>query len=75
MLPPPVIMLHVPPAGEPTNAFVVFSQIDAALVVLLDILFTLTVKVTSLVVAGQPPLAAMVYRIVTLVFEATFAGV
>ena len=35
----------------------------------------LTIKVTSLVVAGQPPLAAIVYLIVTLVFAATFAGV
>ena len=65
ILPPPLTILHVPPLGAPTNVLVVLSQISAALVKLLAGSLFVTVNDTSLVVAGHPPLAAIVYLTVT----------
>jgi len=76
ILPPPLTILHVPPPGVPDKAFVLVSHIEAVLVVLLAVPNDgFTVNVLLLVVAGQAPLAGMVYLIVTLVFDATLAGV
>ena len=76
ILPPPLTTLHVPPAGVPVKAFVPVSQIPAVLVVLLAVPENgLTVKLRSLVVAGQEPLAAIVYCTVTDVLLDTLAGV
>ena len=61
MLPPPLTTLHVPPPGVPVRAFVLVSQMDAVLVVLLAVPEkSFTVKVRSLVVAGQAPFAGIV---------------
>ena len=75
MVPPPLTTLHVPPAGEPTRAFVPDSHMAVVVVVFTATLFTFTVKVLSAVVAGHPPFAGMVYRTVTLVLAVIFAGV
>ena len=76
MLPPPEMMDHEPPVGVPVRLLVCVSHIVAVLVVLLAVPGSaLTVKVLSLVVAAQPPLAGMVYLIVTLVLEVMLAGV
>ena len=50
-------------------------HISALLLVILGVYRGSTVKVLSLVVAGQPPFAGMVYLTVTVVFAVTFAGV
>ena len=70
ILPPPLTTLHVPPPGVPVRAFVLFSQMDAVLVVLFATFRTFTVKVLSL---GVPQ--ASVYLTVTLVLLDTFGGV
>ena len=75
ILPPPITILQLPPAGLPTSVFVLLSQIEAVLVVLFAISFTFTVKVTFVESAGQDPFDAILYLIVTSVLEDTFAGV
>lgn len=75
-MPPPLTMLHVPPDGEPTNAFDEVSQISAVEVVLTAAPgSTFTIKVASAVVAAHDPFAAIVYLTVTDVFTVTFAGI
>ena len=77
MDPPPLTILHVPPAGLPTKALVPpVSQIAAVAVVFTaGPLLTFTTNVPSAVVAGQLPLAAIVYLTVTVVLAVMLAGV
>ena len=76
MLPPPETTLQVPPAGVAERLLVDVSQIAAVLVVLVAVPANgVTVKVTSESVAGQLPLAATVYFIVTAVSAVTSPGV
>ena len=58
MLPPPDTIPHVPPDGIASNIFLSVSQMVAWLVVLAGIKLSLTIKLVSLVVAIQAPLAA-----------------
>ena len=63
ILPLPDVTLQLPPTGEAVKLFVLPSQIAVAKVVFeaaTGVLFT--VNEISLVVAGQAPLAATVYR-------------
>ena len=70
MLPPPLTILQDPPEGVAVKVFVLVSQMDNVLVVLLAGVLSITVNVLSLVVAGQAPLAGIVYLTVTFVLEA-----
>jgi cold shock CspA family protein len=75
--PPPETIDQVPPAGAPVNVLVSPSVIAAVVVVLSATTSQtgVTVKVTSSVVATQAPSAAIVYRILTVVFVLILAGV
>ena len=67
---------NVPPAGVADKVFVVLAQIPAVVVVCAAVPANpLTVNVTSDVVAGHAPLAAIVYRIVTVVSAVALIGV
>jgi hypothetical protein len=75
--PLPETIDQVPTEGVPDNVLVSPSVIEAVVVVLFATTSQtgVTVKVTSAVVAGQSPSAAIVYLIVTVVFVWMFAGV
>ena len=77
IVPPPDTIFQEPPEGEPVNVLVWFSLIDAVAVVFFAVILQtgVTVKVTSSLVAGQSPSAAIVYRIVTSVFVLILAAV
>ena len=77
ILPPPDTMLQEPPGGFPVNVLVCPSVIEAVVVVLSATTSQtgVTVNVTSSVVASQEPSAAIVYRILTVVFVLILAGV
>ena len=75
MLPLPFSKVNVPPPGVPVKAFVPPSQMVSVVVVLLGGTLSSTVKVTSSVLAGQAPLAGMVYLTVTLVAPVTVGAV
>jgi hypothetical protein len=75
--PLPETIDQVPPVGFPDNVLVSFSVIEVVDVKLTATIKQtgVTVKVTSAVVAGQSPSAAIVYLIVTVVFVLMFVGV
>ena len=70
-------MLQEPPGGFPVKFLVCPSVIEAVVVVLSATTSQtgVTVNVTSSVVASQEPSAAIVYRILTVVFVLILAGV